>query len=849
MKHIVGRNILGKYQPLLERHTSNDIAEFIDIYDFPNVDGAVKCVRLCPDIDSWAGLQYCNIDSVDGVNNFYDSIPFAKFNVITISAWVKTSGNAYLYFQTVCRSGDSTTMHIFPEKYTTDGWQRIHYTFTSDSLFEEVQKRNENPACSKENTMLAGFRFYARPTDKNEADDGEVLVAFPKVEMNNYGTYTSPIEDNCYEFIKPNIVDDTSTQWSKWITPANKFNICQTIYLFNGDMLNNCDSYFEFEVEGYEFDVEKYLEEYDSTIMYNGIQFSLELVINYSLSNEGREYMGCFPPGVYRYDYTRLKDGKYSISCRNINAYRSGRTDLTNALYIRTDYWKSGRFRYRLAGLKEHPTNNILWTKSDNDAAKPNLIRKIITNNSNGTGVWEDIEIHDAPNPYITAGLHVIKTSEDGNWAPYASEQYMTLMGGRTYTMSAYVRGTGSMSLLFWCSDSTLVKNNRITITNEWKRHELTYTIPEGWDGKFSVHWLSGYNSDYEICGMKVEENHKATAWRPYMSEVILDEKECYKNDIRGTVNSVIVNKTIHKGYNSLVFPFSLTSAQIKEAFGELSKVLVLQNISDPGFYSLFQDNIEANQPFILYSETEGKTWRFENVFFSIDDPVYEHGGAQSVGTYRGEKVFPDNDTYNIYVMQNDGRLVKADQRIVLDCMSAYFVKGNYNYARKMTIPDYYLSIKDIDITDGPLENIKTGYEIEYHVPNEGSIGYINWGNYDELSGWVTLSFWARSSVENIVRCGNDQWWQETPRMHTRNFNMLSVNLPDDNVWRRYSHTMFIDPAVKDEYEFESETMVDNVPYVIYCLNQANMTGKPFQICGIKIERGKRVTAYTQFRS
>ena len=116
---------------------------------------------------------------------------------------------------------------------------------------------------------------------------------------------------------------------------------------------------------------------------------------------------------------------------------------------------------------------------------------------------------------------------------------------------------------------------------------------------------------------------------------------------------SIVANTNVESGHawNTICFPFELSSDQIKAAFGENTVVKKLSDVSiTDGKASLtFEEvsDIEANTPYIMQTDQAGTEYTFNGIAVtpSSDLTVEKNGGVQFVGTDR-KIVVPENDFY-----------------------------------------------------------------------------------------------------------------------------------------------------------------------------------------------------------
>lgn len=84
-----------------------------------------------------------------------------------------------------------------------------------------------------------------------------------------------------------------------------------------------------------------------------------------------------------------------------------------------------------------------------------------------------------------------------------------------------------------------------------------------------------------------------------------------------GKTKKVNMNRYLFKGWNTICLPFSMTPAEVVEAFGEDCRLEALVGVEKEGediklnFQDCKQTGIDANYPYILYYNKESKSVKF----------------------------------------------------------------------------------------------------------------------------------------------------------------------------------------------------------------------------------------------
>lgn len=154
-----------------------------------------------------------------------------------------------------------------------------------------------------------------------------------------------------------------------------------------------------------------------------------------------------------------------------------------------------------------------------------------------GTGTITHIDVEDAPYNVIKNGwkfdVTSVKTTNYGNGLLVA-QNAANVVAGKTYTMSCYAKGTGT--LYMFCGISSYVPSDgsgKITVTSSWQKYYATFTAPSNAavvnaNGTNVFFGASGTNISLSICGMMLEEGDAATLWSPAPEDITSEEQRIY---------------------------------------------------------------------------------------------------------------------------------------------------------------------------------------------------------------------------------------------------------------------------------------------------------------------------------
>lgn len=141
---------------------------------------------------------------------------------------------------------------------------------------------------------------------------------------------------------------------------------------------------------------------------------------------------------------------------------------------------------------------------------------------SSGTGVRESVAITMPPSGNLKRGWHLTLTSGSGDTTlangVAIGQNNVPVTAGETYTFSCYAKGTGRICMALGVSSFAGV-HKALENTGTWEYITATITLPSGTayistSGKANAFFgATATNSDFIICGMKLETGNKGTDW------------------------------------------------------------------------------------------------------------------------------------------------------------------------------------------------------------------------------------------------------------------------------------------------------------------------------------------------
>ena len=170
----------------------------------------------------------------------------------------------------------------------------------------------------------------------------------------------------------------------------------------------------------------------------------------------------------------------------------------------------------------------------------------------------------------------------------------------------------------------------------------------------------------------------------------------------------VTLTRTIAANYNTVVFPFSMTQAEVEDKFGEDSKVYVISAFADDNITFAVQEGIQANKPCLLKATEAGTSYTLEGrtiVSAASAAPSFDVDGISMVGNYNASFTVPQDE--HSYIVSGDALyLVNSADTVKNTC--AYFVTDGGNNARSIRMSfDGVTGIATVE--NGAVKAVETG--------------------------------------------------------------------------------------------------------------------------------------------
>lgn len=137
--------------------------------------------------------------------------------------------------------------------------------------------------------------------------------------------------------------------------------------------------------------------------------------------------------------------------------------------------------------------------------------------------------------------------------------------------------------------------------------------------------------------------------------------------------------------------------------------------------------------------------------------------------------------------------------------------------------------INTISINDAPNPYITNGW----YINSADKINGLYIVETLTKDGYYTQSCYVRAKQPFKLRVGSDQRYGEWTDF-TENHNTKYIDVPGDNIWRRYSYTYY--------YKVLSDHSTNRLPILFYAQNETCS----FEICGLKFEEGSEATAWVE---
>lgn len=229
-----------------------------------------------------------------------------------------------------------------------------------------------------------------------------------------------------------------------------------------------------------------------------------------------------------------------------------------------------------------------------------------------------------------------------------------------TYNMSCYAfakdqGGTNTAGVYFYANDTqgSQVKNTTLT------QQSVEFVNATKQDVKIGLKPTN--TNTYNWMGIGYLELYKIPAFTIVIDPavpLIAKGTEGYDADYEGydykleKAADVTLRRPIKEGYNTLVLPFGMTQAQVEDAFGEGSKIFILEKYDSENKSLEFtsQEGVLANRPCLLKAKQaiqdaiviEGRTL----VASETGLPSHSVTGATMYGTYACETDVPENNWF-----------------------------------------------------------------------------------------------------------------------------------------------------------------------------------------------------------
>ena len=228
-----------------------------------------------------------------------------------------------------------------------------------------------------------------------------------------------------------------------------------------------------------------------------------------------------------------------------------------------------------------------------------------------------------------------------------------------TYNMSCYAfaqdqyAGTNTAGVYFYANDTqgSQVTNTTLTEQNVEFVNNTIQNVKIGLKptATNTYNWMGiGYLKLYKV---------------PAKSFTLdCDDEWDYTQEGAGDV--VVMNRPIVNGFNTVVFPFSMTQAEVEDYFGTGSTVSVLRSydVNSEILHFIYQDGIQANKPCLLKAMKDLDPGDYitipDRTIVAAESihPTFSVENATMTGTYEGQTDVPTNSWF----VQNN-KLVYAE--------------------------------------------------------------------------------------------------------------------------------------------------------------------------------------------
>ena len=190
-----------------------------------------------------------------------------------------------------------------------------------------------------------------------------------------------------------------------------------------------------------------------------------------------------------------------------------------------------------------------------------------------------------------------------------------------------------------------------------------------------------------------------------------VDETQDWDNTTSGA-GDVTLKRTIKVGLNTVVFPFSMTRAEVESTFGAGSKVYVVSAYeeSTENISFVTQDGILPNQPCLLKATVAGTSYDLEGrtiVAAASAAPAYVLEGVSMIGSYSASTdITKDDSNYiisggKVYLVDSEGVSMKGTRA---------YIKLSESKARELILDfDDVTAINAIEAENVKAEGLKDG--------------------------------------------------------------------------------------------------------------------------------------------
>lgn len=148
---------------------------------------------------------------------------------------------------------------------------------------------------------------------------------------------------------------------------------------------------------------------------------------------------------------------------------------------------------------------------------------------------------------------------------------------------------------------------------------------------------------------------------------------------------TVTLNRTIKKGLNSVVLPFSMDQDEVEAFFGTDSKVYKVGSFDAEKSSITFeiQEGVVANEPCILDATKPGTSYQLTGRTIEVKSPTVTVDDLSFIGSYEASITITENA--NNYILYNGSLYLVDSDNVTLKGTRAYFHVGGSN-AREIAV-------------------------------------------------------------------------------------------------------------------------------------------------------------------